>query len=87
MNTISPQKQHKVYAKTKAIRHILNDIQALRNIVLVGKINVPYVKKQIDHLKYVKGMEFNTYIHEMDKLDILYVKLNKIKEKMLSYYD
>jgi len=87
MNTISPQKQYKVYTKTKEIRHILNDIQALRNAVLVGKINVPYVKKQIDHLKNVKDMEFNTYIHEMNKLDVLYVKLNKIKEKMLSYYD
>ena len=84
---ISRTKQCKIYAKTKNIRNVLADILILQKTCLIGQITVPHVKSQINHLKRVENITFDTYIKEINKLDVLYKKLLKIKEKMLSYYD
>jgi len=85
--TISRTKQYKIYDKIKVIRDVLSEVLILQKSCLVGQINIPYVKGQTNHLKDVKNLSFDTYIKEINKLDVLYKKLLKIKEKMLSYYD
>ena len=85
--SISVNKQNFLYAKVNQIRLLLEDIQILQKITLIGKIRVPYVKGQIQHLKNVENMSQKDYKMESWKLNKLIEKLSYAKEKMLDYYD